>query len=82
MDAKQEAKRKVDAASSGCDKVQNHWHAAYSALNRGTGVNGYGIYHDCSAVRSSLLEAKASIESALRELEAIVLPTDNDYDQF
>ena len=75
------AKAKIDAAERGCQKAQTAWADASTALAGGVSVNGYGIYHDPSALRSKLLSAQSSIQSALKSLDAIEWPSNADYDQ-
>lgn len=82
MDAKTEAKRRVDAASVACDKSLESWKKAVSALGDNVSVNGFGIIRDRSAFRQKLREANASIAASLAELDAVTeWPSNADYDQ-
>lgn len=79
MNDKDRAEQKVSAAAKTCEKVQASWHQAYRAINTSATTNGCGIYHDQFAIRNSLLDARAHIDTALAQLDTIDWPTDADY---
>lgn len=75
------AKVKIAAAEKGCQKVQAAWADASTALAGSVRVNGYGIFHAPSELRGKLLSAQASIQNALKSMDAIKWPSNADYDQ-
>lgn len=82
MEAKTEAKARVDAASAACDKAIDYWKKGVAALGGNVSVNGFGIIHDRSAFRQKLYEANASIAASLAALDAVLdWPSNSDYDQ-
>ncbi len=82
MPTKQEARAKISAAEVACGAVQDKWSAAAQSLSGSVSFNGFGIYRDRFELRSKLLDARSSIDDALKVLDAVEWPTDADYDQY
>ena len=77
-----QAKDRVDAAASACDKALTQWRGAVAALGSNVSVNGLGIIHDRSAFRQKLYEAQARIEASLAALDDVTdWPSSADYDE-
>ena len=73
---------KVEAAVNGCERAQDAWSEANTALSGCVSFNGYGVYLDRGEpLRRKLRSAQKQIAKALTELDAIDWPTEADYDQ-
>lgn len=80
-DTKSLASEKINAAIKGCDEVHKHLILASDELKKNVSTNGFGIYHDRSEIRNIIVTSKTELEHALKNLEAIDWPSNNDYDQ-
>lgn len=81
MTTNQEAKNKVDAAIHACAKVQAKWIAADKALGGSVTTNGYGIYSDRFELRNKLELSRQHITEALKAMDEIDWPTNDEYDR-
>lgn len=81
VDEKTMAVEKVSVASIKCEYVHKKLHDAHSELTKNVYVNGFGIYQDRFQIRNQILSTKAFLEDALRQLDSVDWPTNEDYDE-
>ena len=74
------AKSKINNASKKAEEIQKILNKAYSCLNASLSINGYGIYHDISEVRSLIFDTQNELRKALEVVNSVDWPTNSDYD--
>ena len=79
--ARQQAADKVNKAAAACSAAQASWTAAAKALEGTVGANGHGIFRDRFELKDKLQAARQHIDAAIKTLDQIDWPTDQDYDQ-
>lgn len=75
----EQAKKKINEASRGCEKAEKFWRDAATAINGSVSTNGYGIHHDRYQLRNKLLDAEENIKKGLAALNEIDWPTEAEY---